>query len=139
MLEQLVNTVESGLADLGRRVCAPSRRERLEDEIERLSTELRGSQTDLERLRSELIALKRRIHENPSVAALLHSRIEAALSERRPDQAWQHALELDRLRQGMVADQETRPRLEQVCWSLAFHVRQLERRLARLQKQLDPR
>ena len=42
-------------------------------------------------------------------------------------------------RQGMVADQETRPRLEQVCWSLQFHVRQLERRLARLQEQLYPR
>jgi hypothetical protein len=139
MLDELVNTVESGLANLGRRLCAPSTREQLHEEVERQSAELRGHRADLERLRGELIALKRRLHENPSAAALLHSRIEKAVADRRPDQAWQYALELDKLRQSLAADLVTRPRLEQVCWSLDFHIRQLERRLAGLQRQLYPR
>jgi hypothetical protein len=68
----------------------------------------------------------------------LHSRIETALRSRQTDQAWRLALELDQLRQTLACDQEASPRLEHRCWSLQFLIRQLERRIARLQEQLYP-
>jgi hypothetical protein len=138
MLEQLVHTVESGLADLGRRLWQGSPHERLLDEIDRLTLELRERHAELARSRTELAGIKRRLRDNPSEAALLHSRVETALRNRQSEQAWRWALELDQLRQTLACDQEASPRLEQTCWSLQFLIRQLERRLARLQEQLHP-
>lgn len=135
MLEQLVHTFESGLMGLFR----PSSREQLQDDIERLTEELRRHREELIRSRNELAGAKRRLRDNPTAAALLHSRIETALAGRQTDQAWRLALELDQLRQSLATDQEACPRLEQKCWSLQFLLRLLERRLARLQEQLYPR
>jgi chromosome segregation ATPase len=139
MLEQLVHTVESGLLGLGRQLFRPGPREQLQDEIERLINDLYRHRQELDRSRIELAGTKRRLRDNPSAAALLHSRIETAIANRQTDQAWRLALELDHLRQSLAADQDACPRLEQKCWSLQFLLRQLERRLARLQEQLYPR
>lgn len=136
MLEQFVHTVEWGLKGLGRRLWQGSPRERLLDEIDRLTLELRERHAELARSRMELAGIKRRLRDNPTAAALLHSRIETAHRNRQLEQAWRLALELDQLRQTMACDQEASPRLEQMCWSLQFLIRQLERRLARLQEQL---
>jgi hypothetical protein len=136
MLEKLVQTVESGLLDVGRRLWQPDPRERLLDEIDRLTLELRDRHQELTRSRNELAGMKRRLRDNPSAAALLHSRIESALRARQGEAAWRGALELDQLRQTMASDRDACPRLEQTCWSLQFLIRQLERRLTRLQEQL---
>jgi chromosome segregation ATPase len=136
MLERLVNSIESGLIDLGRRLSQPSPREQLRDEIDRLTGELRERHAELSRSRNELAAMKRRLRDNPTVAALLHTRIETALRARQSDRAWSSALELDQLRQSLASDAEACPRLEQMCWSLQFLLRQLERRLERLHEQL---
>lgn len=139
MLEQLVNTVESGLADLGRALFQAGPRERMQDEFERLRTGLRERRAELTGARTELAGMKRRLRDNPTAAALLYSRIETAIRQRQLDQAYRAAMELDQLRQTMAADQEACPRQEQLCWSLQFLLRQLERRISRLQEQLDPR
>ena len=139
MLERLVHAVESGLMDLGRRLSQPSPREQMQDEMDRLTGELRECHAEFSRSRNELAAMKRRLRDDPTVAALLHSRIETAMRSRQSEQAWRIALELDRLRQSLTSDQETCPRLEQTCWSLQFLIRQLERRLARLQERLYSR
>jgi chromosome segregation ATPase len=138
MLEHLFHTVESGLKDLGRRLLQPSSREQLLDEIDRLSARLQQSCAQLTTCQRELAGVKRRLRDNPSAAALLHSRIETALSKRQSEQAWRAALELDQLRHSLAADQEASPRLEQRCWSLHFQVRQHQRRLDRLLEQLSP-
>lgn len=139
MLEQLVNTVESGLADLGRALFQTGPRERMQDEFERLTAGLRERHAELTRARTELAGMKRRLRDNPTAAALLYSRIETAIRQRQLDQAYRAAMELDQLRQTMAADQEACPRQEQLCWSLQFLLRQLERRISRLQEQLYPR
>jgi hypothetical protein len=136
MLERMVDTLEASLADLGRRLWQPSTRERLHEEIDRLTLEMRERHADLARSQTELAALKRRLRDNPTAAALLHSRIETAFRSRQPEQAWRWALELDQLRQSLASDQEACPRMEQACWSLQFLIRQLQRRIARLQQQL---
>ena len=138
MLERLVHSVESGLMDLGHILLRPGPREQLLDDIDRLTDELRKRHAELTRSRMELGGLKRRLRDNPTAAALLHSRIESAIHARQSDRAWRCALELDQLRQTIASDREACPRLEQTCWSLQFLIRQLERRVARLQAQLYP-
>jgi chromosome segregation ATPase len=138
MLEQLIHTVESSLKDLGRRLLQPRAREQCLDEIDRLSVQLQQRCAELTRSQRELAGVKRRLRDNPTSAALLHSRIETALRKGQIEQAWHWALELDQLRQSLAADQNACPRLEQRCWSLHFHLRQLQRRLDRLLEQLSP-
>lgn len=136
MLEQLLHSVESGLKDLGRRLLEPSSREKLLDEIDCLSAQLQRRCAELTASQRELAGVKRRLRDNPSAAALLHSRIETALRQSHSAQAWCAALELDQLRQSLMEDQRACPRLEQRCWSLHFDVRQLQRRLDRLLEQI---
>ncbi len=135
MLEQLVHSVESSLLGLGRRLWQIPPREQLQEDIDRLTAQLHQRRAELTRARMELAAVKRRLRDNPTEAALLHSRIETAIRKRQLEPAYRHALELDRIRQMLAADQEACPRLEQTCWSLQFLIRQLERRLGRLQEQ----
>jgi DNA repair exonuclease SbcCD ATPase subunit len=137
MLEELVQSVESGLKDLGRRLLQPSPREQLLDEIHLLTAQLQARRDELNRSQQDLAGLKRRLRDNPTAAALLHARIESTLQNGRPNQAWCAALELDQLRQALAADQEACPRVEQRCWSLHFAVRQLERKLKRLHEKLS--
>jgi hypothetical protein len=49
------------------------------------------------------------------------------------------ALELDRLRRDLAADQAALPALEQTCWCVAFRLRQLDHRLERLREALARR
>lgn len=137
MLEQLVQSVESGLKDLGRRLLQLSSRERLLDEIDSLSAQLQQRCAELTASQRELAGVKRRLRDNPTTAALMRANIERTLKHGHPEHAWRGALELDQLRQCLAADQEACPRLEQRCWSLHFNIRQLQRRLDRLLEQLS--
>jgi hypothetical protein len=85
-----------------------------------------------------LAGVKRRLRDTPTDAALLHSRIERLLQGGQADKAWILALTLDLLRRALADDQAACPRLEQRCWSLHFHLRQLQRRLDQLLEQLSP-
>jgi hypothetical protein len=137
MLEQLMQSVESGLMGLGRRLFQPSSLEQVLDDLHSLNAQLRVRREELIKAQQELAGIKRRLRDNPTKAALLHSRVETLLKNRRMDQAWCASLELDQLRQTMAHDQETCPRIEQRCWSLHFLIRQLERRLERLHVRLE--
>lgn len=137
MLEQLLHSVESGLKDLGRRLLAPSPREKMLDEIDRLSAQLKQRCGELTTAQRELAAVKRRLRDNPTAASLLRSHIEMAVAHGCSEPAWHAALELDRLRQSLADDQKASPRLEQRCWSLHFHIRQLQRRLDRALEQIS--
>ena len=137
MLEQLLHSVESGLKDLGRRLLAPCPREKMLDDIDRLSAQLQQRCGDLTTTQRELAAVRRRLRDNPTAAALLRSHIETALRHGCSEPAWRAALELDQLRQSLADDQQACPRLEQRCWSLHFHIRQLQRRLDRTLEQIS--
>ena len=138
MLEQLIYSVESGLKDLGRRLLQPDVREHLLEEMDRLNMQLQQRRAELTRSQHELAGLKRRLRDTPTDAALLHSRIETLLQDGQTDKAWGAALTLDLLRRALADDQAACPRLEQRCWSLHFHIRQLQRRLDQLLEQLSP-
>jgi hypothetical protein len=135
-LEQLVHQVEARLAEVGRRLLQPSPRQVLEAQIEELTEELAARQADRDRSEQECAAARRRLEEIPPAAALLPSQIESSLQRGKHAQAFRQALELERLRRTLAEDQAALPRLEQTCWSLDFHVRLLQRRLARLREEL---
>jgi chromosome segregation ATPase len=138
MLEQLIYSVESGLKDLGQRLLQPDGPERLLDEMDRLGVQLQQRRAELTIAQRELAGIKRRLRDTPSDAALLRSRIETLLNNGQAGKAWSAALTLDLLRRELAGDQEACPRLAQRCWSLNFHIRQLQRRLDRLLEQLSP-
>ncbi len=138
MLEQLIYSVESGLKDLGRRLMQPDVREQLLDEMDRLNMQLQQRRAELTNAQRDLAGIKRRLRDTPTEAALLHSRIETLLASGQTQKAWSAALTLDLLRRALADDQEACARLEQRCWSLNFHIRQLQRRLDQILEQLSP-
>jgi hypothetical protein len=137
-LEDLVYSLESRLLNLGRRMMRSNTREAAHEETDRLVEQLQKRQEALTRGRAELEVTRRRLTENQTAAVLLTSQIESCIFRKLASQAYRHALELDRTRHTIAEDQAALPRLEQTCWSLEFQVRQLERRLARVQEVLYP-
>ncbi len=138
MLEDLVHNVEARLLDLGRRLMEPGPQTKAQDETERAATELRERRTALQRACTERAAVQKRLKENQKLVACLPGLIQTCLRREQPEEAWRHALELDRARQAVAEDEAALPRLSQVCWSLHFQVRQLERRLTAQRERPSP-
>jgi hypothetical protein len=132
MLEQLVYALESRLLQLGRSLWPLDPRARRQAEAERLLKVLQQRQRLLADTQAELDTVGERLTRNRTAAALLTAQVESCLHRGVSPQAYPHALELDRLRPALAADETALPRLEQRCWSLQFQVRQLERRLDKI-------
>ncbi len=136
MLERWVQSVESGLWSLGRRLWRADDKEQLRDEVLQASDDLRKRHDALKKAQAELEAMRRRIGENQASAALLTAAVDNSLNRGAGERAWRLALELDRVRRQLADDQARLPKEEQRCWSLDFQLRHLERRLARMQQKL---
>jgi hypothetical protein len=137
-LEKMLRQVESGLLRVGEALWKPDSKAKLREESQRLSDELRQRHDALEEARAGQVATARRIWENKNAADTLAGHIKACLGCGSGDQAWKLALQLDRVRQELAADEARLPKLEQACWSLQFQIRQMERQLARLHEQIYP-
>jgi chromosome segregation ATPase len=137
-LEKMLQNVESRLVRVGQAIWKPDSKAQVREASEQLSEELRSRHDALEQARAERMAAARRVFESKNAAQVLTDHIQTCLSCGHGDQAWQFALQLDRLRQQLAADQAQLPKLEQVCWSLQFQIRQMERQLARLHEQIYP-
>jgi phage shock protein A len=137
-LEDFLQNVEARLVRVGHNIWKPNPKTALRDEADRLSDELRKRHEALGKIKAERGAAERRITENQNSIQVLTGHIQACLSSGHGDPAWQFALQLDRLRQAIATDQAQLPRLEQVCWSVQFQIRQMERQLARLHEKLFP-
>jgi hypothetical protein len=131
MLEELVHNVEVRLLNLGRFLWGQEPSAKGPGEGERGNTELQDRRDALQRACTERATTQRRLKNNQKLVACLPGLIRSCLHRSQSEEAWRHALELDRVRQAVAEDLVALPRLSQVCWSLAFQVRQLERRLAR--------
>jgi phage shock protein A len=138
-LEKLLHNVESRIVRAGKALWQADPKTALRDQADRVSDELRGRHETLERSRAERAALQRKINDDQQAADVLTNHIQTCLTCGHGDQAWQFALQLDRLRQGIADCQAQLPRLDQVCWSIQFQIRQMERQLARLHEQVYPR
>jgi hypothetical protein len=137
-LEKMLQQVESRLVRVGEAIWKPDPKSKLRDESQRLSDELRQRHDALEVARATRAATAHRIWENKNGSDVLTGHIQACLGCGSGDQAWQFALQLDRVRQELTADVARLPKLEQACWSIQFQIRQMERQLARLHEQIYP-
>ncbi|HZY83594.1 MAG TPA: hypothetical protein VFE78_02075 [Gemmataceae bacterium] len=137
-LEELVHDVESRLADIGRRLLQPGPKALVQEEADAVGRELEARRAALARAKAERDATARRILDNHSSVRRLTALTEHHVRRHEHDQGWQYAMELDRARQALSDDRAALPRHEQACWSLQFKIRQLERKLARLEELLNP-
>jgi hypothetical protein len=128
-LEKIVQNVEERLMDLGRRLLDPKPNAKPRTEAEEITENLLERRATLESTLAERDEMQRRLGEKQSAAVLLTSKIETCLHKGRTEEAWRHALDLERIREAIARDQVEIPRLDQICWSLEFTIRQLERRL----------
>jgi hypothetical protein len=136
MLEDLVYNLEAGLKNLGRALWPTDPVTQLHEQAQRVAVELCRQQKALRQACNERAAAQRRLKDNRGLIDRLPGLIQRCLRDRRSEEAWRHALALDRARQELADDEAALPRLGQVCWSLHFQVRQLERRLDNLRQRL---
>jgi hypothetical protein len=136
MLEKLVHRVEEQLCDLGRKLWESDPLVRVEETALRIETELQQQRAALRLAGLQRAAAQKRLKNNQDLVARLPMLVRRSMQADRSQEAWQHALALDRARQEMSEDEAAIPRLGQVCWSLHFQIRQLERRLAEHRRQL---
>jgi hypothetical protein len=134
-LEQLIHRVESNLLHLGRRLAGDAREERLA-ECQRLLTEIARIEAALAARQEHLFTLQRRAKEHEAEIANLPAQVEDSHRRGKAARALWQALLLDRLRQELAADRAELPRVEHVCWSLGFQLRQLRRRLDEVRAEL---
>jgi hypothetical protein len=131
-LEKLVHNVEERLFQIGRRLLNPPPKVPSRSEAEVLAENLAERRAALEQAQTERAETQRRLGEKQKAAALLTSKIETCLHQSRSAEAYRNALDLERIREAIARDQDELPRQDQVCWSLGFNIRQLERRLKQL-------
>jgi predicted nucleic acid-binding Zn-ribbon protein len=136
-LDKILQNLESRLVRVGHALWNPDLKEHLREAEESLADEVRERHKALDQAQADRSALQRRITANQNAIDVLTGHIQACLTYGHGDQAWQFALQLDALRQELSRNQAHLPKIEQICWSVQFQVRQLERRLVRLQQQMD--
>jgi hypothetical protein len=117
MLERIVQALEAKLARLFGR-----------DETQEATDELTLKREALAAHQARREEVRRRLADQRRREEALTDQVKACLRVGQTDRAYELALELEKLRQ--VAEQEKAqlPRLEQVCWSLEFDIRQQERK-----------
>jgi hypothetical protein len=137
-LEHLFVSVEAGLLNFGRRLCR-DRRAEMREEAEGVNNDLRQQRDALRRCRDEMAHLRQRVRASEDRATLLASRVESFLYVHDGASAFDHALELDNIRQRLADDREglrNALRVERDCLDA---IRALERRYDELEDQLSRR
>ena len=137
-LDQFVESMETRLFGLGRRLWPDDPLIQMREQAEELSEELQHRTAAVARCKDALHETRVRLKQREMRAAQLHTHIETFVHVGDQTHAWQYALELDQLRPAMQADRSEVERLERQRGHLESHVRQLERSLAGLQEKLYP-
>jgi hypothetical protein len=135
-LDQFVMTVEERLVGLGKRLWRENSSTQIREQAEELSEALQDRIAARERCREELAEARKRLSTDEAQAALLVSRIETYVHVGDQPNAWQHALQLDHVRESLRQDRARREDLERQHRALSAHVERLERSLANLQEKL---
>ena len=136
-LEKILQNVEARLVRVGHALWQPDPKAVLREKVEVLNEDLQERHDALEAANAERRALERRLRETKNAIDVLMGHIQTCVSCGHGAPAWQFALQLDGLRQSLAKDQTRLPQIEQICWSVQFQVRQLERQLAKVQEQIE--
>jgi chromosome segregation ATPase len=133
-LESLIHRVEARLVEVGQRVLNLDFAAESRDEIEEIRREQTHWRDELQRVQAARSELATSISEHETAVALLPSQIESSFRRQKASQALRQALELDRIRQTLAAEKANLARLDQVVWSIGFHLRHLQKRLELLRQ-----
>ncbi len=137
-LENLFVSVESGLFNIGRRLCR-DRVGEVREEANDVSDDLRNERAALRQCRDEMAQLRQRVRANESRAALLASRVESYLYVHDGSSAFDHALELDQTRRRLSEDRDKLRQSLRAEREALDAIRDLEQRYDQLQDQLSRR
>jgi hypothetical protein len=138
-LDQLIDTFETRLHALGKRIWPDDPNAAVRAEIEHMSLELQEHVAGAVFFRAAVEETRARIADQEFRAAQLASRIETYVHTGDQARAWRHALELDRVRRFIAADQAGLTEAEKAHRLHRFHIDRLEPRLEELQAQLQSR
>jgi hypothetical protein len=137
-LEQLLQSVETGLFNFGRRLCR-DRRAELREQSDAVSNDLRREREALRRCRDEMSELRQRVRANEAGSAYLASRVESYVYVHDGPSAYDHAMRLDNTRRRLVEDRTALRRALRDERDHLDAIRELERRYDELQDQLSRR
>jgi hypothetical protein len=137
-LEQIFQSVESGLFNFGRNLCR-DRRAEVREEAEEVGEKLRRERAALRRCRDEMAQLRQRVRANEERGALLASRVESFLYVHDGTSAYDHALELDNARRRIADDREGLRRALRFERDCLDAIRDLEKCYDELQDKLSRR
>ncbi len=133
LLEEIVHKVEAQIVGFGRLFYKPDAQEQLRDEVDRLGSAMRKRRIELSLWQGQRNAVANRLSDRRARAQLALEQVEEDLRQGFADMAWRRALELDRLRESIEADEASLRKQDQVIWSLEFNIRLQERRLNQLE------
>jgi len=132
-LEQLFQSMERRVFDLGRKLWPSDPAIAWREEAEELSRELHDRQTALDKKRHEAKTLRLHVLKQEVRVTMMASHIESCVFNGDQAKAWEHALELDQTRAVLQQERRQLSSVESVCRQLERAIRHCERRLAILQ------
>jgi hypothetical protein len=135
-LDELIDTVETRVCALGKRLWPDDPNRELRAEIERVRQELQEHVAGAVFFRAALEEARARVAEQEFRAAQLSARVETYVHTGDQAKAWRHALELDRVHRLIAADRAGLPEAEKAYRLHRFHIDRLEPRLEELQERL---
>jgi hypothetical protein len=134
-LEMLIHQVETRLFSLGSTLLQAGEKADLQEDLEHAQVELAARRSAAAQAVAHREEVRQRIREAWEKAGALPAQIESSFRRGKSSQALRQALELENLRRAIAEDEAELPKLDQMIWSLSFHLRQMERRLNRLREQ----
>jgi len=136
LFAQLWQSVETHLHTLRRRWWPLDPVSATRDRIQQLSSEIAAGKMELAELKALLEEVRGRMAAGRKQAARLTAQVAECVKAGYESQAWPLALALDETHRSLGAEQAELRRLEQVCWSQDFRLRQMQRKLDQLRGQL---
>jgi hypothetical protein len=135
-LEHFIHTLEACVFDLGKHLWSEDPVGELQEQADRLSAALQQHRAALVECQARVAELRSRLAWDEKQAVVLAQQVQAYLHVNDRVRAWEHALELDRLRHSLHED---RPKLRSsllACREHQNHIDHLERSLAGVQDKL---
>lgn len=135
-LDQFLQTMEARVYSLGKHLWPSEAATQMRDQADQLNEQLQERTATLGRCRESIRQARGRLAEKRKQEAFLVGRIETYVHVADQAQAWQHALELDAVRQSVRQDQNLLRYLEKAERDQRPHIARLEQSLATLHEKL---
>jgi len=135
-LDQFLQTVESRIFSVGMHLWPNDTVTQMRDQADQLSEQLQERTATVGRCRESMRQARDRLTEKRKHEGFLVGRVETYVHVADQAQAWQHALELDELRQSIQQERDLLRHLDKAERDQRQHIQRLEQSLATLHEKL---